>query len=841
MTRNSIFALVCALAMIGFIGGCKQKSSSSAANAPPPGAYFRTPFQNESQFIVEAIVSDLAEQMFFAAHHRLPDKDSFSVIATEKSGSSIDAPMYDLQIRLEPKKSDIKMDLKIDGPIWSPDVYGLVAEALARSVGLSASSGIKGQDTSLLSKLIDSKAETIEQQNEELSAALEDDFANSELHEKAALLLGAFVLREHSGHFFEIRSPLSRITAHLAMARFLRGNDPFDINGQMAEALLLAVINDQAAAVDRLSNMNTNDVVVGAMARAVRARTTGDYRRLGEETDRSAIEDIQCFAAMADYVSTPIAWRKLSDEQKQTIDYVRIANERGYSVEIGHELLEVSIPLETNEISTIYQMVNHEELAFGDVTNALNVLPGRCLTRGSDARIHVRIIDWGQWAMFFQRHLCHAIQQNFYLMNTMWSVPDDAKKFSAYCDEAFGGLTLYPFVRRYNCTDVESYHKAVDDGLKLTVAMPQFVPADCWNEICYTVSFAPWYLPNANPHINEWHNHNPPPGTDYDLHPRLNHPSLVARGDALAKFEQLHELAPYDCRISGWIMKKKYNDKPTFQQAMDLYHNVMPYSLTALRWVAGTLYDQPSQYEEYMTRAAELDPSCYYDLGNFHVNHNDLDKAAGFYQKAYDADPDRVRAASYALWMVRYYLKHNNTDRAARIAGEAGMVYSFLGLEAQAVFYETTSNYDAAFDWFSKIEERYNDSTPLLDFCLRYKESTGDQRYQPEVEKRVQKMFPQGVQKVTLNDFKKAPADGVMLDGQSALMEAAGLKKDDVIVAVYGIQVHNVTQYTYERDAIDTPELDLIVWQGDAYRAIKASPPNHKFGVGIVNYTPKNQ
>lgn len=837
MTRNSAFSLVCALA-IGFAGGCTKSSSSS--NGVPPGAYFHTQFQTESQFIVEAIISDLAEQIYFAAHHQLPEKKYFSVIATEKPGANVDAPVYELQIRLD-SRTDVKMDLKIGAPIWSPDVYQSVAKAIADAVRFSPDLGEKGEDTTLLTKLIDGKAETIEQQNEDLSTALEDDFGNFELHEKAALLLGAFVLREHSGHFFEIRSPLSRITAHLVMAHLLRGADSFGMNGQVAEALLLAMMNDQAAAVDRLNSINTNDATVGAMVRALRARATGDYEPLSEETNRSPIEDIQCFAAMADYVSTPIAWGKLSDEQKQTIDYVRIANERGYSVEIGHQLLEISIPLETNEISTIYQMVHGEELPSGDISNVLNVLPEHSFSADSEGKFHVHIIGWGQWAMFFQRHLCHAIQQNFYLMNAMWGVPDEAKKFAAYCDETFGGLTLYPFVRRFDCTDVESYHKSVDDGFKVTVAMPQFVPADCWNEICYAVSFAPQYLPNSNPHINEWHNHNPPPDTDYDLHPRLDHPSLVDRSDALAKFEHLHELAPYDCRISGWIMKKKYNDKPTFQQAMDLYHDVMPYSLTALRWVAFTLHDQPKQYEEYMTRAAELDPSCYYALGDYAASHDDLDKAAHFYQKAHDADPDRVRASNYALWMVRYYLKHNNTDRAAQIASEAGMVYSFRGLEAQAVFFEETSNFNAAVDWFSKIEERYNDSTPLLDFCLRHKESTGDRRFDPELEKRMDKVFPKGLQKVAVADFKSPPADGVLLNGQSALMDSAGLKKGDVIVAVHGVQVHNIMQYAYERSATDTPEMELIVWQGDAYREIKSSPPNHKFGVGILNYPEKQQ
>jgi hypothetical protein len=182
--------------LLAFVAlGCNRKPESSQQSVSS-GGYFQTPFQSESQFIVEAIVSDLAEQMFFAVHHRLPDKNHFLVRATEKAGSTADVPLYNLQIRLEPKKSDIQMELKIDGPIWSAEVYQGVAEALARATGLAAGSGGRAEDTGLLAKLIDGKAETIEEQNKELSAALEEDFANSELHEQAALLISLkFVLR----------------------------------------------------------------------------------------------------------------------------------------------------------------------------------------------------------------------------------------------------------------------------------------------------------------------------------------------------------------------------------------------------------------------------------------------------------------------------------------------------------------------------------------------------------------------------------------------------------------------------------------------------------------------
>lgn len=815
--------------------GCKPKAPTRTTTSP---GYFQTPFQSESQFIVEAIVSDLAEQMYCAATHRLPEKKSFSVTAMEKPGSPPDAPVYELQINLDQKHAGLKLDLNVNGPIWSPGVYREVAAALARAVGLGAGAANKTGGTALLSKLLDGTPETIERENQALSGALEKDFANSALHEQAALLLGAFLLRDHSGNFFEIRSPLSRLTAHLAMARFLGGADASGVNGRLAEAMLLVLVNDKAPALEQLKAIDTRDAAVAAMVRTLQARSTGNFHPLSEVTGRSRVESVAWFYAMADYASTPAAWLKLDDEAKQTIDIVRAANELGYSVEMGHELLRASVPLELQEIRSVYELSHPDKLSRTNVITALNELPERCFSSGSGSEVHVRIIGWGQWAMFLQRHLCHAIQQNFYFMNRKWGVPDEAKEFAAQCDRDFGGLRLYPFVRRFNCTDIEAYHKSVDDGFQVTVATPQLVPAECWNYLCYRVSFAPVYSPNPNPHINEWHSHNPPPGTVYDLHPRLNQPSLVGRPDAVEKFEQLHELAPCDVRIADWLIGKKYNDRPTYDQAMGFYQALLPYSVHALCVVANSVYDQPDQYEKFMLQAAELNPAFYYDLGDNFIRHNQEDKGAQYIDKACDTDPDSVRVANHAEWRVRYYLKKGQTDKAREIADFAGEVYSFRGLAAKGVFMEATTNYDGAFEWFAKIEERYDDATPLINFCLRYKALTGDTRFDPELQKRMKTLFPKGMEKVALNDFHAAPTDGVAIRQQNELLLSAGLKQGDVIVALNGIRVHTFAQYSYIRDSQEAPELDLIVWQGNAYHEIKSSPPNRRFGVDFGDYKP---
>src|SRR5690349_158513 len=72
-------------ALLLSVGGCKPKAAeppAQAAQAAQPASatpYFKTPWQNECVFIVHTIVADLAEQMYYAVHHRLPDEKAFAV------------------------------------------------------------------------------------------------------------------------------------------------------------------------------------------------------------------------------------------------------------------------------------------------------------------------------------------------------------------------------------------------------------------------------------------------------------------------------------------------------------------------------------------------------------------------------------------------------------------------------------------------------------------------------------------------------------------------------------------------------------------------------------------
>jgi hypothetical protein len=226
--------------------GC-DRAPGNGSQPRADDIYFQTHFQDESRFIVENILTDVAEMAFFAKSRHLPD--SLIVTATEQETSEFRKPHY--EILVEGKSGVLlKTKLEVRQAIWSPELYEDAATKLLGKHSASANKTPPG-DLSVLVALTDLQAATIESENQRISSLLETNFTDNTLHEMAAVILGSFALREFSGSFYDVRSPLCRMTAHLAVARALAGGGKLGINGMVAETLLFTLMNNQATALER--------------------------------------------------------------------------------------------------------------------------------------------------------------------------------------------------------------------------------------------------------------------------------------------------------------------------------------------------------------------------------------------------------------------------------------------------------------------------------------------------------------------------------------------------------------------------------------------------------------
>ena len=298
----------------------------------------------------------------------------------------------------------------------------------------------------------------------------------------------------------------------------------------------------------------------------------------------------------------------------------------------------------------------------------------------------------------------------------------------------------------------------------------------------------------------------------------------------------MHELAPYDEDIAARLLNIKPRGQESYAQAEEVYRPVLEYSARQNLQLASFVTNDPPRYEQLMLRYARLKPSGYFILGRYFANRREEDKAAAYYEKAVELGTDAVAIANNCDWLVKYYDRKGERAKAEKLASLAAEVYSQSGLQTKAQLMEKEEKYDEALKYYRKIEERYNHPGPLVGFCVRYKAKTGDTRFDREVQQRLKTLFPRGIEKVALKDFNAPPKQGVLIAEENELVQQAGLKKGQIIVALDGTRVYDMTQYQYVRDLTNAPEIRLLVWSGTGYSEIAARPPNRRFGVQFTNF-----
>lgn len=820
--RTCVFLSLSLLLLIS----CDRPPSNPSAVSPGPN-YFKTHFQDESQFIVETILTDLTEMASYSRSNQLPP--GLTVTTSERSDSQFRKPHYDVTIASGTNLL-LQGQLLVDQPIWSPELYTklirlLIGDAKPRYNAYDAN------DLSVLLTLADLKPATIETENRRISSLLATNFSDPTLHEMAAVVLGAFALRDFSGDFYDVRLPLCRMTAHLALAQALSGNAP-GINGRVAVVMLDTLMNNQTNALEKLKALE-GEPQLKPWVSALRVRNTYDYRELQNHDNLTRLEWTAFFLAVSRCINADAAWKQLPDELvKSSSDFTRIANGGDYSVSLGHELLEASLVPEFAEIGWIQSQASEADPSMDELIAFLNLAPERCFTTPTN---QVRIIGPGQWGFFLQRHLCHALQHNFDFLQRKWGVPDAAREFAAETGQKYGSLRLYPFVQRFNCVNEKEYHEAVDKGQPVTISTPHLVSPQIWNYLSSPPKFSTRYWPVSHPHVNEWYKHNPPPGTAYDPKPRRYHPSLVDRPDAVQTLLELREMAPCDEFIAQELLRRKYQGQETYAQAEEIYRPLLEYSAGPNWRLARYAANDPTRYEQALLRYSKLDAIGYFTLGRYFADRQQDDKAAAYYEKGVELCANQVAVANNCGWLVLHYFKKGERAKAEELADRAAEVYSSSGLRAKADLMELQENYDEALKYFLRIEERYNNSGPVVGFCVRYKANTGDSRFDDLVKARMKALFPRGLEKAGLESFKAAPEEGVLITQDNELLREAGLKKGDIIVALDGLRVYDMTQYIYVRTLTNAP-LKLIVWEGSQYAEKNANPPKRLFGVQFRDY-----
>ena len=762
-------------------------------------------YASEQEWIVSDIVSTLATLASRARPRPLGDVR----VATLPPGTAL--------ARFRADAGDGSATIEIRDHIWAPANYVALAKRWipARSTGAKP-----GPSSELLSQLVTPRVEVIERLNREVGLGLSANGLASEDHEAAALLLGVLALREGPGPFGDIRRLLSKMTAHLAIARAARAKPT--PTREVAELVQLVLVNRQRDALERLTKWEAGSPSVAERSwiRALRIRVTGDWRLLERPRDASLLERIEYLRAVYGRLGLEAALDFIDDSHPEAAaDWTRIIASTTMSVEAGKKFGAQAFSAELVEAAHVW----------GQDSGLVNRLNADVTTETEPRNVP---IDWPTWAASFQRHLAMHSVTAVQHESTILRRKDVARQVAAKLEQIFGRLTLFPLAKlRYALDDVQ-YASAMKDVVALMLRHPDLLTSANW---LAGLELRGGRAPTGVTPQSSWFTQVVPAGTAFDAayrvytYQRTNH---LTRELA----EKLRQLAPYEPYLLAEQMRLRFGTAVPFAELRREAGPLADYDSAVLRDLANAAKEDPATYVPVATRLCDLQADNCDSLGAYLADHDRDEEAAGVYQRWVDGARNRVRVSNYIDWLITYYDTHGQHERAVELADQAADVFSNRGLVAKARLLERMAKYQEAEDLLKQASERYGETIDLTAFYVRWSKATGDAGVKSAADSLLAKVFPRGLERFDTPAAAGPPADGVKVTTTGARGANAGFEIDDVVVAVDGLTVHNYDQFLLAWQMEAKPAIEFLTWKGGKYSTIRADIRNTWASGWFVGY-----
>ena len=807
-----------------------QRHTEPHLGAPP--AALKSPFQSEEEWMVGEIVRDIAEMSQFARASRF---DPASVKASV-TRSAAPADAWTATVALSGGKP-VSVELPLRTGVWSPAEYEPLARALVTGLGKKE---VPSSDDALLASLRDLRAEVIERENQRISKRLQAGMASSAAQEEAALLLGAFALREAAGWFSDQREVLCRLTAHLAMTDALRGGPERGLAGRYAHATLLILSRRTAEGLGLLDTLDReagDSASRAAWSRALRLRATDDWRSLGLPKDRSLLERLQYYRALVSSSVNALALSVASDETLEPVaDWGRITTGRYVNVEEGNRFLDGALDREQAEIAEVRETGGMPALSGGRLIEALNEPAGRCLAPSGP-----RVIGWGTWAAFFQRHIAEHVHRVDLHLRRSLALEEEADASQARLDRQWGGLLLFPMAACFRTRGQEQNFDRIQDAIDVALARPELMVALNWTHLASGTRYE--VLERGMAKTDAWFTTGLPRGTVYDAFWRLER-LATAHGNDATTLDALAAVDPYNADVARRRSEILARRKAPAADLLKVLGPRADYDLGALSEVSEALEKRPQEQQGILERLCGIDAEHCLALGDNLVDRGLDDQAAASFQRAIDAPAvDRVAASHSAPWLARYYRDHGQQAKALQVARQAAETGSGAGLLAMGQHLEALERFAEAEEYFVQESDRYKepkyDSTPdLVSFFYRMARVRKRPGYESKLQRSLGRMFPQGLERIALNTLKGQPTDGVFVNGHNDRTLKQGIWAGDVIVGLDGWRVRNTYQYAAVNrfGTVDVPQMTFTLWRSGAYREVQATFPHRWLYVQLDDY-----
>lgn len=213
------------------------------------------------------------------------------------------------------------------------------------------------------------------------------------------------------------------------------------------------------------------------------------------------------------------------------------------------------------------------------------------------------------------------------------------------------------------------------------------------------------------------------------------------------------------------------------------------------------------------------DPGAIFKLATFMATRGLSEEAKLYFEKARAECKEEKLVADNAEWLMTYYLNKGDKKTARKIAKHAHKISTAAGIDTLGKYFERTGDLDAALRAYEEEWEHFGSDRLLLAFYLRNMDK--DQYWKIRAEEQVIKVFPQGLRKVSIDDFTKPPEMGLLVLSGDAYLPASPLVQDTVIVAINEFEIDSIDQYMLAKELNLNSLISVILWDGMQYLEIK--------------------
>jgi tetratricopeptide (TPR) repeat protein len=822
----------------------EQSATQATAATPPRNRTGDEPrnrteqeprYRTEQEWIVSDVIGAIAGMAEYARTGKVGAADIVTVLEVKSTTET--PPSFEVRGQWDGSP----LTLTINKSFWRPEDYVAAAATFFRVTPRTPAPGTGPMDLKMIAALTEPRTSVLIEQDARISKGLAGAMRPARAHEQAALLMGTLLLREAAGRFDDVRSGLSRMTAHLACAQVLRGAEPQSAEGFLAENILALLSGHQEFALAGLRSADTTGAPapLQAWVRALTMRITGDWRALPQPHAATLLERLEYARAIHDRLATNRLMAFLDGESTAAItDWQHIVLQRGFTVEAGNMFTGEPLILDFQEARDIWIAYHEGDPDGGVVIKDLNDQPWGSPAHDVDGQAVVHVLDWGRWAAFLQRHICAHLTARV-RQHRHWGLKQENAQFFGRLEALLGELSLYPLVLRTAATDEEGYKQAMAGSRTLVHAHPERVTAETWYLLLLDkpsdYKTARTEFPSTSPWFSDLL-----AGAPFDLRHRILRPHHTAPTKWLELWKKQR---PYDSGIAWAFAYSRAGGTPTLQATLEALGPLAEYDMLAIDRINTYL---PLTMEQTITmtrKACDADVDRCARLANALVQAGRDAEAVTIYEQWAEHAMDRVGVSNGLTWLVRYYAETHRLDRAQELAEMAASTGSSIGLDTLAELLDRQGRRDEAEAIYQRIASRYDEHGDLAAFYSRMARRSDAVKYELKAKQELKSIFEKGIEPVSAATLTKtAPVDGMTFDRLGPRALACGLREGDIVVGVDGTRIHNTLQFRVASSFadVDDTRMELVIWRDRRYQTVKLQVPQRWFGVIQKDYKPES-